>query len=226
MDRSGYARVTQLMDRMAGGDSAAVFCLQAEFAPQLAAALRRVLSGRGVELPRSEIEELVADLALELYEHAGGWRPEGGALPWVWAARRVANVVDRHLGQFTEELDADRFDRRGAMTGCGRRADAAGAGDEPASFAVLERIAAEEPQARLLRDALLVVAGERDRELFLEMAVQSWMGDRSPATSVGPRLGMSPEAVRQQKCRVSRRLALLAAGDERYAALADLSLVA
>lgn len=225
MEGTDYARVTDLMGRMADGDAAAVFTLQAEFGPQLAAALRRVLVARGVELGRRELEELVADVALDLHEHAGAWRPEGGALPWVWAAHRVANVVDRHLGQFTDELDDDRLGRIETATAMAPRRET-NASDEPPSFSVLERMALDRPEARLLRDALVEVAGERDRELFLEMAVQSWLGDRAPATSVAAHLGMSPEAARQQKRRVAGRLAGLAAADERFAALSDLRLVA
>lgn len=229
MEHTDFARVSDLMARMAAGDGAAVFDLQREFAPQLAAAVRRALRSRGVELARPEIDDLAADVTLELHDVAAAWRPEGGALPWVWAAHRVNNVIDRHLGLFTESLDdgrPERLERLERMAASASSSPGTGAGDEPPAFALLERVAACQPLARLLCDALRAVAGARDRELVLEMAVQTFMGDRAPAATVAPRFGLSPESARQQKRRVTRRLAVLVAADERFAPLARTSLVA
>ncbi len=225
MDAQGYARVSGLMTAMAGGDVAAAFTLEAEFAPQLRAAVRRVLSSRGAELSRPEIDEVLHDVVLELHERAGAWRPDGGALPWVWAERRIANVVDRHLGLFADPLDSDRvadLEEQGAGAG----AAGAGADVEPPSMVLLERLVERDVRLRLLCEALATVATLRDGELFLEMTVQEWLGDRAPATSVGPRFAMSPDAARQQKRRVTTRLRHLAASDERFAPLAELPSVA
>lgn len=228
MDATGFARVTGLMEAMAAGDVAAAFTLEAEFAPQLRAAVRRVLSGRGTELTRAEVDELLHDVVLELHDRAAAWRPDGGALPWVWAERRIANVVDRHLGLFTDPLDHDRVaeleDRAAGGAGAGPTPIASDV--EPPSMVLLERLVGRDDRVRLLCEALAAVATLRDGELFLEMLVQEWLGDRAPATSVGPRFAMSADAARQQKRRVTTRLRLLAASDERFAALADLPSVA
>ena len=53
-------------------------------------------------------------------EVAGSWSPEGGAMPWVWARQRLANVVDGFLGQLGT---LDRCRHRAAPRG---RADADG----------------------------------------------------------------------------------------------------
>lgn len=222
MDQQGFERVTTLMADMAHGDAAAAFALQAEFAPQLAAAVRRVLNGRGVELGRSELDEVVADVVLELFDHAAAWRPEGGALPWVWAQLRVANVVDRHLGHFTAAQD-DEVEPAEAASSAGGGADAV---EELPSLELLARLADRDHRLRLLCEGLAAVASLRDGELFLEMLVQEWLGDRAPATSVGPRFAMSAEAARQQRRRVTRRLRRLAATDQRFAELIQLPSVA
>ena len=83
-----------------------------------------------------------------------------------------------------------------------------------------------EPLVELLFEALELVLSERDRQLFLEVEVQQALGDRSPATTVGPMLGMQPAAVRQQYRRARLRLRRLAGTDPRYAPLADLPIVA
>jgi hypothetical protein len=70
------------------------------------------------------------------------------------------------------------------------------------------------------------VASERDQVIFFETAVQSALGDRSPAATVAGLMGIRPEAVRQQARRVRLRVQRLAADEPRFAVLADLSVVA
>lgn len=222
MDEERFARVAELMDQMAGhGGVAAAFALQAEFAGPLRGAVRRIAARRGVELSPAELDELLADVALVLFDLAGSWRPDGGALPWVWAEHRIANAVDRHLGLFTDELDDERqavVDQQPAHMG--------GSSSEPASREVLASLAERHPLAAGLADALDEVATARDCELWLEMRVQESIGDRSPAASVGPTLGLSAEAARQQRRRVDQRLRRLAHTNRRFAALSALVPVA
>lgn len=223
MQQHRLTRVTELMAAMAAGQVAAAFDLAHEFQGPLRGAVRRVLSARGRDLPLGEVDEIVHDVALALFDHAAAWSPDGGAMPWVWAERRVGNVVDRHLGHFTVELDADRLDQ-GA--GAQDHVPVAGALGEPTSLAVLLALAADDDRARALVEALEAVASPRDQELWLEMLVQEDMGDRAPATSVGPRFGLSAEAARQQKRRVGSRLGRLARTDPRFAPVAALPSVA
>jgi hypothetical protein len=224
MDRDRFARLVELMATMASGRIAAAFELRDEFGGSLRRAVRRALRARNVELPAAEVEELVDDVALVLFEHAAAWRPEGGALPWVWAQHRIANAVDRHLGSFADELDEERLTRWEA----GRLDRAGGAGpcDEEASFDLLVSMAERDPRIGALAEALRQVATPRDRELWLEMRVQEVLGDPAPAASVGRGHGVSAAAVRQQRHRVGVRLRDLASQDDRYASLASLPCVA
>jgi hypothetical protein len=209
---------------MAGGRIEAAFHLREEFAGSLRHAVRRALRARQVELPVSEVEELVADAALVLFEHAGAWRPEGGALPWIWAQHRIVNAVDRHIGMFVDALDDDRLARWEAADV--DRGHQPAPGDEPASFELLESMAADDPRLRALAEALTEVATPRDREMWLEMRVQEVLGDPTPAASVARGHGVSAAAARQQRHRVGVRLRDLVSSDERFATLADLACVA
>ena len=88
------------------------------------------------------------------------------------------------------------------------------------------QLAVEDPSVALVWEALLTVASARDRAVFLEVLVQTSLGDRAAAATVGGLLGMKPEAVRQQVSRIRRRLRDLAALDPRFADLAGLAIVA
>jgi hypothetical protein len=213
-------RVTRLMARMAAGDAAAVFELYEQFGASVAATVRRVFAGRGVVAPpRDEVDGVVIEACMDLFERASSWSPDGGAMPWVWAERRIANLVDRTLGQHADPLDVERLDEvlppRSSVA----------SGTEPEVLDVLRAVAGWQAECALLADALGSVATERDRRVFLEVGLQASLGDRSPAVTVGALLGMQPDAVRQQHRRVKRRLQRLAANEARFAPLADLALV-
>lgn len=223
MERERFDRLVELMATMASGRVEAAFTLRDEFAGSLRRAVRRALRARGVEVGPAELDELVGDSALVLFELAPAWRPEGGALPWVWAQHRIGNVVDRHLGTFADELDDER------LAAWEVRLDGpseTGPSGEPASFALLESLAADDPRLQMLADALSAVATARDREMWLEMRVQEVMGDPAPAASVGRGHGVSAAAARQQRHRVGLRLRDLADRDERFASLVALPCVA
>jgi hypothetical protein len=183
----------------------------------MAAAVRSVAAGRHVRLSADEVDELVVEVALVLAEHAGGWSPDGGAPPWVWARHQVTRVVDVHLGQF-----ADRLDDVERTVG----AAPSGAGPESEVDALLARLAEDHVEVALLEEAVRRVATDRDRALFWETVLQQAMGDPSPATTVGRSLGVTPAVVRQQHRRIRVRIARLAALDPRYAAVGRLPLVA
>jgi len=223
MDAQRLHRLVEIMDAMASGDTAAVFALRAEYGGAIGAAVRDALRRRGAVCPREEVESLVVDVCLMLFDTADSWSAQGGALPWIWAQMRVGNLVDRHLGQY-----ADRFDEHddacvgaNSCVDCGR-----GWAEEPPVLDVLDRLSSAHPAARLLQEALDQVATARDGELFLELRIQELLGDRSPAVTVGGLLGLQPEAVRQQHRRVRLRLRRLAESNARFAPLAALPLVA
>jgi len=213
-------RVTRLMARMAAGDAAAVFELYEQFGASVAATVRRVFAGRGVMAPaRDEVDGVVIEACMDLFERSSSWSPDGGAMPWVWAERRIANLVDRTLGQHADPLDIDRLDE--VLPPLPTRSS----GTEPEVLDLLRTVAGWRAECALLADALGSVATERDRRVFLEVGLQASLGDRSPAVTVGALLGMQPDAVRQQHRRVKQRLQRLAASEARFAPLADLALV-
>lgn len=223
MEPERVQRLGDLMAGMAVGDIAAMFALRDEYGASISAAVREVVHRRGAVCGRDEMESLVVDVCLMLFETAAAWSPDGGALPWTWAQKRIANVVDRHLGQFAECLDQQRHDW--AVDAVGRVQGPAFAEDPPL-LDVLERLSCAHPGARLLQEALGTVATVRDGELFLELRIQELLGDRSPAVTVGALLGLNPDAVRQQHRRIRLRLRRLAESDMRFAPLAGLALVA
>ena len=84
------------MAAMAAGDAAFIFTLIEHFGGYLAGAVRRIVGEMGradVLADPGEIDGLVQDAAFFLYDHAGAWHPDGGALPWVWAERGIRNLV-------------------------------------------------------------------------------------------------------------------------------------
>ena len=212
------AALAEVMERMAQGDGAAVVELVDRWGQRIAGAVRSVASSRGARLSYDETQELVWDAALAVQAVAGGWSPEGGALPWVWGRHHVAAVVDRHIGQHAEPLErAEQIDGPAA---------APSPGAERPVLDQVRALARHHREVALLAEALDIVATPRDQVLFLETALQASLGDASPSHTVGELLGMAPAAVRQQHRRVRLRVQALAAEDERYAPLATLALVA
>lgn len=212
-------RLRAVMAAMAAGDRAATFDLYAEFGRPIAATIRRLLRRLGVDdAPKEDLDGLVIDACLELQACADAWDPAGGAVPWVWAERRLLVVVSRWVGQHADALD-DRNEVVERMV-----ASAVGSSAEPTVIDVLAGL--DHPTCRLLREALAEVATERDRVILLEVGLQRSLGDASPAVTVGPSVGLRPDAVRQVLRRVRQRLSALAASEPRYAPLVDLALLA
>jgi hypothetical protein len=212
------ARLRAVMAAMAAGDRGATFDLYAEFGGPIRAAVRRLLRRLGVDSAAQEdLDGLVIDACLELQGCAEAWDPEGGALPWVWAERRLLAVVSRWVGQHADALE-DRGEVIERMV-----ASVAGASSEPTAIEVLARL--DDPTCVLLREALDAVASVRDRTIVLEVGLQRSLGDTSPAVTVGPDVGLKPDAVRQVLRRVRVRLSALAEKEPRYAPLIDLALL-
>jgi hypothetical protein len=212
-----------IMRRLAGGDEAAVVTLYERYGGPIAASVHRVARQRRGRIDRDDLDGLVFEVCFELATIAGGWSPDGGALPWVWARHRVANVVDRVLGQWADPLDDERV---GALD-----RHLAGAPSPPAVggslLGALERLVPDMASARLLAEALdHQRISPRDRELWLEYAFEKHSGNTSPAATVAPEFGMTEVSVRQAARRARQRLVRLAASDERFAPLADLPLLA
>lgn len=218
----GRAELEAIMARLAGGDEAAVVTLYERFGGQIAGAVQAVSRRRPGRIDRDDLDGLVYEVCEEMRLVAPAWSPDGGALPWVWARHRVANVVDRVLGQVTELLDegrlADLDDR--PVEGAERAVDGT-------MLDALERLAPDMASARLLSEALDEAdVSRRDRELWLQYEYEKRSGNASPAATVAPVFDMREPSVRQAARRARERLRLLAATDDRFAPLADLPLLA
>src|SRR5438874_8793244 len=101
-----FERLVEVMARMAGGDQAAVFTLYLEYGDHVAALMRRELRRLGVQhVEPDELDGLVLNGCLALLDGAGAWDPEGGALPWNWAVKRLAAIAAGWVGQHADPLD-------------------------------------------------------------------------------------------------------------------------
>jgi DNA-directed RNA polymerase specialized sigma24 family protein len=224
MDTDAKKRVAAIMARMAAGDEAAAVTLFLEFGEQVKAKIRRIVRSQGAShLTSEDVDGLAFDACLALVPRAGSWDPDGGALPWVWAERRLVSLVAAYVGQYGASYD----DAAGAAGGADG-ADVAGvafAGDDAGDDEVLDRLAARSPACALLRDALAATCSERDRHVFLMFTVQQDADDPSPSVTVAAAFGLTPDNVRQIARRVRVRLVGLADSDRRYAGLRDLPLL-
>lgn len=222
MEKERFERLAVVMAAMAEGDKAAVFSLYSEFWGQLAASVRRELRRLGVENPSAEeLDGMVIDACLVLKDCGGAWKPDGGALPWTWATHRLAGVASNWVGQHADEFDADH-----TAGDSDNSPVTVPATDDEAELVVLFRMARRHAGCALVLEALERVATRRDQAIVLELRCQIAAGDPSPALTVAARHNVSGEVVRQAASRVRKRLSLLAAGEERFAGLADLALVA
>lgn len=226
MDRQAFDELAAIMDRLAQGDGAAVVALYERFRGRIAGAVQQVAALRGTPLRPDDLEGVVVEVCFELARVAGAWSPDGGALPWVWARHRVANVVDRELGQWSEPLDEQQLAHVADAAEWAPDTPRAADRDGP-MWPVLERIAADHHGARLLLDALeRSGVSRRDRELWLEYVCEKAIGNPAPATTVGPVFEMRESTVRQAARRVRTRVRCLATTDDRYAPLARLPALA
>lgn len=218
----GRAELEAVMARLAAGDEAAVVTLYERFGGQIAGAVQAVARRRPGRIDRDDLDGLVYEVCEELRVVAPAWSPDGGALPWVWARHRVANVVDRVLGQVTEVFDEGRLAELDD-----RPVEGAEHAVDGTMLDALERLAPDMASAGLLAQALDEAAlSPRDRELVLQYAYEKHSGNASPAATVGPVFDMREPSVRQAARRARERLLRLAATDERFAPLADLPLLA
>jgi hypothetical protein len=209
--------VVELMSRMATGDASAAFELYEEFG----AIIRRVLRGHLAELgahnpSEEDLDGLTLDAVMALLNAAPSWKPDGGAMPWTWAERRLRSIARAHIGQWADELNDDH--------------DGA---DGPAAVALdhddmdnLVRAAVDHETIRLLLEAFEIACTERDAQILIAVKAQAAAGDPSPANTVAAERGMKPPAVRQAAKRTRDRVLHLAATDARFAPLADLPLLA
>jgi hypothetical protein len=212
------------MRAMAHGQHAAIFLLATEFGPQIGAAMRRHLRRIGLEgVDAAELDGLVIDACIELSRVASGWDPDGGALPWTWAERRLRALAAAYVGIHADALDAERHEHLAATA---EAATATADPSDPDVLELLDQLASRRPECALVSEALGRVTNARNRGIVLDVRVQSALGDPSPATTVGRDVGLQPEAVRQVVHRTRRALRHLVDQEPRFAPVATTMLVA
>ena len=202
---------------MAGGDRAAVFTLYVEYGDHVAALMRREVRRLGVQhVEPGELDGLVLDGCLALFDSAGSWEPAGGALPWNWAVRRLASIAQRWVGQHADPIDHD------VVAAEQLRAIA----DDPGGLEVFERLAPCHDGCALLIEAFdHGQVKPRDRAILLEVKLQTDAGDPSPSITVARVYGLKPDAVRQIVKRTLDRLRAVAVGEPRFAGLIELPIL-
>src|SRR4051794_24874863 len=218
MDRARRAELNRIMGEMVD-DEAKVIELYQEFHAEIAAVVGFLARKRLRSITDEEVEAMVFDTCGMLGRVARSWRPDGGALPWVWARSRIVALVGASLPLRHDPLP-DEHDLPPAPP----LLSLAGT-DEPEVDLVLERLALADERVALLVVALHEAVGVRDGGIWLRYRMQQQAGDPSPAHTVGGELGLLPPTVRQRASRARRRLARHVEGDPRFADLADLPLL-
>jgi DNA-directed RNA polymerase specialized sigma24 family protein len=217
-----WDELVEIMGQLADGDETAAFALYERFGDKVGGTVRAVLRTRRLTLVRDEVDGLVLEACLAIGAVAKAWSPDGGALPWVYARRRIENCVDRLAGQYALSLDTVGLDTLEDAAPAASAVD----GERPLVDAFADLVAVDD-RCRLLHDALdRARVTSTDRELTLRYAVEQGSGNRSPATTVAAMFDLRDAAVRQRVHRSKSRLRAVAASEQRFAPLADLPLLA
>jgi hypothetical protein len=189
------AAVVEVMARITLGDRDAVWDLHDLAEPALARILRAEARRIDVRLGDEDVFDLTLDAAIDLAKLAHSWRPDG-ALPWVWARRRIIALVHGHVGTFARELDETHLELEAPP-----RAQPAVAPRE-----ALRSLARRHPSAHRLDQCLSATVTERDADIWLGVQLEKAAGNRSPAVTVATDHGMRPDAVRKVVQRVGQRV--------------------
>lgn len=193
-------RLAELMAQAAAGVPTAPIALYEEFGLHVARVMRRHLAELGVRtVDADDLHGVTMDACFVLADRARAWRPDGGALPWVWAERRLRQVAVRFVGQWSDPVDAAVELAAPPLLGRGD--------DDPDELELLHRLAAERSDVQRYAEALSsATPSVRNQRILLAYRLQSSLGDRSPAHTIGRRFDMTPAAVRQVVKRTTDRL--------------------
>lgn len=187
--------VEAVMRRIVAGDRQAVWELHDLAEPALARIVQREARRIDLRLGSDDVLDLTLDAAVDLAKLARAWRPDG-ALPWVWARRRVTALVHEHVGTFARPLDESHLDLE--VPAVMPRVD------DPRR--VLRSLAQRHPSAHRLEQRLAAAVSERDAAIWLGVQLEKAAGNRSPAVTVGADHDLRPDAVRKVVQRVTERL--------------------
>lgn len=101
--------VAAVMARIAAGAREAVWELHDLAEPSLTRILRAETRRLDLRIGDEDISDLTLDAAVDVAKLARSWKPDG-ALPWVWARRRVTAPIHGHVGTFARELDESQLE--------------------------------------------------------------------------------------------------------------------
>lgn len=213
--------IAVVMAHLADGDVAFVTTLTEHHGARIAATVRRLLRGIGqahIADDHREVTDIVEEVALDvIFEKASSWRPDGGALPWVWAEKAIRQLIVARVGHPRVPVDDDTI---------GQIPEPAAPVSHRGTTTDTWDIARANDERILLVDrALEVVASERDREVWRQYVIQQSNGDHSPANTVAAMTGLSPANVRKISQRVRQGLEHLARDDERFTQLRSLAIL-
>jgi hypothetical protein len=219
MDADRRAQLTTIM-AAAADDPAAGVRLYLEFGPDVGRVVRfLVRRAGGRHWDDDDLAGLTFDACQAIAALARSWRPDGAALPWVWARGRIAGLVADAVGPPCDPLPSFE-DGLGAapplVTGVRDGDDVAGS---------LTVLAGRDERCARLGDALGGALTERDAEVLLRYRIQQQSGDPAPSETVAAELGLRPPTVRQVASRARRKLAAAVADNPSYASLAGIALL-
>jgi DNA-directed RNA polymerase specialized sigma24 family protein len=217
-----FERLTEVMARMAAGDTAALEELYVGFGNPIRSLIHKELRRLGVcSVDSADVDGLTLDVCTELFRRAASWDPSHGVAPWTWARLRVRAIVSAYVGQFTDPLpEGGPADTDAAVV-------PPPANDDENVVLTFERLAAlrNDLRLRLLAEALNRVSRPAQQEILFEVKMQAGQGDPSPAATMARAKALKPETVRQTCKRLLDRVNDLAATDPYFAPLADLHLL-
>lgn len=97
--------VAEIVGRMTTGDTAAIFALDERFHVAIGKVVRKHFGRLNYVPNRIEVDDMVHDFCLWLFDHASSWRPDGGALPWHWADQKIFQFCNEYIGTYCVSIE-------------------------------------------------------------------------------------------------------------------------
>lgn len=219
MESAQRDRLRTVVAGMAAGDAGMLVAFVNEFGVPLRAVVRRTVFSfgrRDVLDDPGEVTGLVFTAALEVFDRAAAWNPDG-APPWVWAERAIRTALAHDVGHALLDVDVEQL-----CAGREGPAQLTLEGLDGDASRILERLARVEPRAQLWWDAVGEIASDRHRNIYFEYELQKGLGDGSPAKTVADLFDLTPANARQIASRVRTRLTAEIRTDARLEPLREL----
>lgn len=218
--------VAEIMAHLAAGDVAWVYTLKAHHGTRIAATVRRILVALGqshIARDAAEVDDIVDEVCFDvLFDKARSWRPDGGALPWVWAEKAIRSLVVARVGHRRAHIDEETL---AALPDPSPMSPPSPPSHSGATGDVWTETCRRDARLALLDEAVAAVTNGRDRAVFVEYVLQKSLDDPSPANTVAAMVGLTPANVRKIHQRVRRRLTELIRSDPMYTPLRGLAIL-